>query len=227
MNAALAKGATVEIPVENVTPGTVVVRVNKNGSEEILMTSAVSGIGVLVALDQDSVLKIVDNGREFADVHDADHWAADAVDFVAARGIFGGTSVNTFTPNGTMTRQAMWMVLARMSGETPADMAEARAWAVKTGVSDGSNPAASVPRQQFVTMLWRWAQSRGVDASVGEDTNVLSYGDAFSISDYAVPAVQWACGEGIMNGYADGTLCPYNTATRAHVAKMLMNFLNR
>jgi len=222
-----AGGAVVEIPVKNVTPGTVVVRVNKNGSEEILMTSAVTEKGVVVTLEKDAVLKISENSRVFADVHEEDHWAADAVDFVTARGIFGGTGADTFAPNGSMTRQAMWMVLARMSGETPADMAEAQAWAVECGVSDGSVPTGSVTRQQFVTMLWRWAKAQGVDVSVGEDTNILSYEDAFTISDYAMPAVQWACGEGIMSGYADGTLRPHSTATRAHVAKMLMSFLNR
>ena len=144
---------------------------------------------------------------------------------VTARELFGGTSANTFTPGGFMTRQAMWMVLARMSGANPANMTEAKRWAEENGVSDGSDPTNAVTRQQFVTMLWRWAKSQGIDVSVGEDTNILSYNDAFSISEYAIPAMQWACGAGIMGGYADGTLRSNDTATRAHVAKMLMNFM--
>ena len=60
---------------------------------------------------------------------------------------------------------------------------------------------------------------------MGENTNILSYGDAFGISEYAIPAFQWACGAGVVDGYADGTLKPEATATRAHVAKMLMNLL--
>ena len=79
-------------------------------------------------------------------------------------------------------------------------------------------------RQQFVAMRWRWAQSQSVDVSVVEDTNILSYEDAFSISEYAIPAVQWACGEGIMGGYTDGALRPHNTATRAHVATFIQRF---
>ena len=220
-------GAKVEIPMEDVTPGTVVVIVNKDGAEEIVKTSMVSDTGVVVTLDKDATVKVIDNSKYFVDVHPVDHWAADAVDFVTAREIFGGTTANTFTPNGSMTRQAMWMVLARMSGADPANMTEARNWAVENGVSDGSNPGNAITRQQFVTMLWRWAQSQGVDVSVGEDTNILSYNDAFSISEYAIPAMQWACGEGVMGGYADGTLRSHNTATRAHVAQMLKNFMEK
>lgn len=123
-------GAKAEIPVENVTPGTVVVIVNADGTEEIVKTSTVSETGVVVTLEKDTTIKGIDNSKYFVDVHPVNHWAEKAVDFVTAREIFGGTSLNTFTPNGSMTRQAMWMVLARMSGETPADMAEAKAWAL-------------------------------------------------------------------------------------------------
>ena len=219
-------GATVEIPVENVTHGTVAVIVKADGTEEIVKTSAVTENGVVIELEKDATVKIVDNSKTFADVHGADHWAKDAIDFVTSRGIFKGISDTAFHPNGSMTRQAMWMILARMSGETPADMDEAKAWAVEAGISDGSNPTTATSRQQFVTMLWRWAKAQGVDVSVGEDTNILSYEDAFGISEYAIPAFQWACGDGVVGGYADGTLKPEATAARSHVAKMLMNFLN-
>ena len=60
--------------------------------------------------------------------------------------------------------------------------------------------------------------------SVGEDTNILSYTDAFDVAEYAVPALQWACGAGILNGTADGRLNPQGTATRAQAAVMLQRF---
>ena len=143
---------------------------------------------------------------------------------MAARGIFNGTSTDTFTPNGSMTRQAMWMTLARMSGEEPADMAAARDWAVANAVSDGSNPLSTVTRQQYVTMLWRWAAAEGMDISAGEETNLLSFTDADKISDYAVEAFRWACGEGIVDGYNDDTLRAMTNASRAHAAAMMMRF---
>ena len=56
----------------------------------------------------------------------------------------------------------------------------------------------AVTREQLAAILWRYAQYKGYDVSVGEETNILSYADAFDISEYAIPAVQWACGAGII-----------------------------
>ena len=74
-------------------------------------------------------------------------------------------------------------------------------------------------------MLHRYAQHEGFDVSIGEDTNILSYADAFTVSEYAVSALQWACGAGIISGTGDGsTLTPQGEATRAQAAVMLMRF---
>jgi len=210
-------GAKMEIPVENVTPGTVVVIVNKDGTEEIVKSSTVSEDGVVVTLEKDATIKVLNNSKDFSDVADS-FWAGDSIDFVTAREIFGGISATTFSPNGTMTRQAMWMVLARMSGEDPTNMAEAKAWAVENGISDGSAPTNAVTRQQFVTMLWRWHGAPESDHSV--DHHI----DAHTISNYADEAVAWAVEHGIKGGYDDGTLRPHGTATRAHVATFIQRF---
>lgn len=154
-------------------------------------------------------------------------WYHDGVHYCIANKLMNGTSATTFSPNGTTTRQQIWMVLARISGERPANMAEARVWAMENGVSDGTNPAGHITRQQLATMLYRFAVSNGWDVSAGEDTNILSYKDAGSVSEYAVSAIQWACGVGVMGGYSDGTLRPTNTATRAHMAAMLQRFCEK
>ena len=206
-----------EIPVEDVTPGTVAVMVNKDGTEEIVKSSTVSEDGVVVTLEKDATIKIIDNSEDFSDVAGG-YWAVDSIDFVTAREIFGGTSAATFSPNGTMTRQAMWMVLARMSGECPANMEEAKVWAVENGISDGSDPTHAVTRQQFVTMLWRWYGEPESDCSVAH------YTDAHTVSVYAETAVAWAVEHGIKSGYEDGTLRPHGTATRAHVATFIQRF---
>lgn len=72
-------------------------------------------------------------------------------------------------------------------------------------------------------MLYRYAQYKKADVSVGEDTNILSFDDAFDVSGYAVPAMQWACGAGVMQG-ANGKLFPTAEATRAQTAAMLHRF---
>ena len=80
-----------------------------------------------------------------------------------------------------------------------------------------------ITREQLVTILYRYAQYKGYDVSVGENTNILSYDDSFSISEYAYPALQWACGAGIISG-DDGSLLPQNNATRSQVAVILQRF---
>jgi hypothetical protein len=101
-------------------------------------------------------------------------------------------------------------------------------WATENHIVKGYDastfgPNDPVARQQLVAILWRYAQLKGYDVSVGLDTNILSYDDAFFISEYAIPAIQWACGAGVMQG--DGArLSPTASATRAQVAAMLQRF---
>ena len=108
-----------------------------------------------------------------------------------------------------------------------ADGAEAIRWAasekIVTGYADGSfRPATTLTREQAAAILYRYAQESGLDVSVGENTNVLSYRDAEQIHTYAVAAMQWACGAGVLQGTAEGALAPQNTLTRAQLAVMLL-----
>ena len=163
----------------------------------------------------------------FTDVKSGD-WFYDAVAYVYANGLMDGTSATTFEPNANMTRAMVWAILARIDGETVtgADWASAaRTWAMASGVSDGTDPNGHVTREQFATMLYRYAAAKGYDVSIGESTNILSYADFASISEYAVPAMQWACGSGIVTGVTESTLVPQGTATRAQCAAMLMRFI--
>ena len=159
----------------------------------------------------------------FADVPE-DHWARDAIAWAYENGYVSGTSAAAFSPGASISRQQVWMILARLSGGAPADMAAARAWAVESGISDGTAPGGAVTRQQLAALLFRFAQSQGMDVSVGEDTNILSYPDAFDAAEYAVPALQWACGAGVLYGTSDGRLDPQGTATRAQFAVRLERF---
>ncbi|MEG2350991.1 MAG: S-layer homology domain-containing protein, partial [Hungatella sp.] len=83
----------------------------------------------------------------------------------------------------------------------------------------------NITREQLATILWRYAQSKKQDVSIGENTNILSYDDFDQMSQYAIPALQWACGAGIITGKSDSVLDPGGNATRAEVAAMLQRFL--
>ena len=85
-------------------------------------------------------------------------------------------------------------------------------------------PNVSMTRAMLVTVLYRYAQYKGKDVSVGENTNILSYDDFSELSEYAIPAMQWACGSGIITGRTTSTIASKGTATRAEVATMLMRF---
>ena len=164
--------------------------------------------------------------KTFSDVSSSD-WFADAVKYVSDKGLMSGTGSDKFAPSATTTRAMLMTVLARYAGQDTTGSnpwyQKGMEWAKANGVSDGTAPNANITREQLVTMMYRYAKASGKDVSVGKDTNILSYADATTVSEYAVPAMQWACGAGIVNG-ANGKLNPQNNATRAEVAAILMRF---
>ena len=176
----------------------------------------------------------------FLDVKESD-WFYEAVSYAVENGLMSGMSEDIFAPNTPLTREMLAVILWNLEGNpTPNDVtpfldvtsdkyyANAIAWANENGIiagyGDTFGVGDSITREQFAVMLHNYAQYQGYDVSVGEDTNILSYTDAFDISNYAYPAMQWACGAGIINGMGDGTLMPQGKATRAEAATMLMNF---
>ena len=171
------------------------------------------------------------------------YWAYDAIQYVYGEGLMAGTSGSAFSPEGTTTRGQIVTILWRLSGspvvnylmdfddvDPAAYYAEAIRWATTEGIAGGYGgglfgPDDPITREQLAVMLHRYAQHEGYDVSIGEDTNILSYADAFTVSEYAVSALQWACGAGIISGTGDGsTLTPQGEATRAQAATVLMRF---
>lgn len=209
--------ATVTIPADT-TPGTVAVD-TKTG--EIVKLSVPTEDGMTVKLDGSANLVLEDRSKNFTDTRN--HWAEDAIDFATAHEMFSGTSDTTFTPDSPMTRAMLMTVLARFDGHDTAGGSvwyeKGMAWAVANGVSDGSNPNGSITREQFATMLWRYAGSPAVSGSL------TSFSDHAKVSGYATDAMRWAVSTGIIGGMGDGTLAPQGNATRAQVATMLMRFV--
>ena len=177
---------------------------------------------------------------KFNDVS-ANDWFASAVDYVTGKGMMNGTADNTFSPKANTTRGMVVTVLYRLENQpstsaasftdvaSGAYYANAVAWANANGIVSGYGsgkfgPNDKVTREQLAAILYRYAQYKKYDVSVGEDTNILSYDDAQSISSYAIPAIQWACGAGVVTGKSGNKLDPKGNATRAEVAAMLMRF---
>ncbi|MBQ3404097.1 MAG: S-layer homology domain-containing protein, partial [Oscillospiraceae bacterium] len=177
----------------------------------------------------------------FKDV-DPEQWYIDSIDYVVEKGLMNGVAEDSFDPGGTTTRAMIVTILYRLEGEPEAEgenafddvedgqwYTDAVIWAnvneIVKGYGEGRfGPADNITREQFATILYRYAQLKGYDVSVGEDTNILSYNDAFDISEWAMPAMQWACGAELMQGDNHGNLLPGDNATRAQAATLFMRF---
>lgn len=217
-----ANKTTVEIPVENVTSGTVAVIVHEDGTEELVKDSKPTEQGVQLELSGSTTVKIIDNSKTFDDTKD--HWSRDEVNFVAARELFNGVGGNQFGVSQPMTRGMVNTVLARLAdvdttpGQGQAWYEVGTDWAKKNGISDGTNPTAPVTREQLATLLYRYAGSPSVSGT-------LHAADAASVSDYAKDALLWANQNGIVNGVGSNTIAPKDNAQRAQVAAMLARYL--
>ena len=206
----------VEIPVSNVTPGTVAVLVHPDGTEEIVKNSVPTEDGIQLTVDGNATVKIVDNSKGFIDTQD--HWAKDAIDFVSARGLVSGMSATIYAPNNSTTRAQLWTILAR---QNDADLSggsvwyeKAQNWAKDKGVSDGTDPNAAINRAQMVTMLWRAAGQSAAAGSAANFTDVPT-------DSYYAQAVAWAVESGITAGVGGGRFDPTATCTRAQIATFL------
>ena len=157
----------------------------------------------------------------FADVAE-DYWAVEEITWAYENGYMNGVSAERFAPGSTVTRQQLWMVLARLTEFNPSNMTEAQHWAVESKISDGSNPGGALTRQQMVTILYRWAQQMGYDVSGRADLS--AFPDNASVAAYATEPMTWAIADGIISGTTEGLLDPAGTATRAQFAVILYRF---
>ena len=175
---------------------------------------------------------------EFSDVP-ANAWYAGAVDYAMENSLMNGVGDKKFDPEGSMTRAMLVTVLWRYEGSpkkgtnTFSDVpngqwyTEAISWASAEGIVGGVgngkfDPEGKITREQMATILFRYAQKKGIDTS--KRGNLGDFPDANRVSSYAKDAVQWAVGEKIING-SDGKLLPQGNATRAQVATILMRFI--
>ena len=169
----------------------------------------------------------------------ANDWFASAVDYVTGKGMMNGTADNTFSPKANTTRGMVVTVLYRLENQpstsaasftdvaSGAYYANAVAWANANGIVSGYGsgkfgPNDKVTREQLAAILYRYAQYKKYDVSGANSLD--GYTDAQSVSSYAVPALQWACGAGVVTGKSGSKLDPKGNATRAEVAAMLMRF---
>lgn len=182
------------------------------------------------------------SGLPFADVPSGS-WYYDDVAYVYDTGLMTGLTATTFGPNLSTTRGMIVTILWRMENEPAAKHGcpfadvrrgsyyeQAIAWASENGIVTGFDastfaPDRAITREQLAAILFRFAAYRGMDAVTLRET-LSSFQDQAAISVYAVSALNWAVGEGLMQGTGD-KLEPTGNATRAQVAAMLRRFIQR
>ena len=180
-----------------------------------------------------------DSALPFTDVADT-AWYYDSVKGVYELGLMTGMDSTTFAPGNPMTRAMAATVLYRMAGNPDVTFEEKFpdvedghyysapvTWATENGIVNGYTdgkfrPNGNITREQLVKMLYCYGEMLGLDTSARAD--LTTYTDAAQISNYAKEPMSWAIANGIVSGTGNGQLKAKNNATRAEVAKMLLNF---
>ncbi len=206
----------------------------------------VSGGAVYVAdLTGECVLAVETERGIYSDVPRGSFWAG-YVEQADLRGMITGTGEGMFSPSRPVTRAEFLVMISRMhlctdgsavinGDKSFSDMlgeewyAPAARWAADMGVTEGEaggvfNASREIPRQQLVTMLYRYASANGYDVSASGGLDAFS--DGGSVDGYARDAMSWAAASGIINGFDDGTLRPADGATRAQAVKILICFMD-
>lgn len=180
--------------------------------------------------------------RRFADVSNTD-WYAKAVDYVNDKNLMVGDSNTTFGANGTTTRGMIVTILYRMENQPSVNAsnftdvaagqyyANAVAWATENGIVSGYGdgrfgPNDAITREQFASILFRYAQYKGLNVETSQD-KLSQFGDEAQISGYAATALNWAVNKGILSGMGNNSLNPQGNATRAQTAQILMTYCEK
>ena len=205
---------------------------NRDGTYSFTMPSGTANVYV----------RFSGSGLPFADVPSGS-WYYDDIAYVYDAGLMTGLTATTFGPNLSTTRGMIVTILWRMENEPAAKRGcpfadvrrgsyyeQAIAWASENGIVTGFDastfaPDRTITREQLAAILFRFAAYRGMDAVTLRE-NLSSFQDQAAISAYAVSALNWAVGEGLMQGTGD-KLEPTGSATRAQVAAMLRRFIQR
>ena len=173
-----------------------------------------------------------------------DDWFYKAVDYVYKKELMNGTGKNEFSPNISTTRGMIVTILYRLEGSPEVEnstftdvanteyYAKAVAWGEANGIVKGYGegifgPNDIITREQLAAIMYRYSNYKKYDVSAGEDTNILSYNDISELSEYAIPAMQWACGESLVSGIGNNLLAPRGNATRSQVATILMRYCEK
>lgn len=190
------------------------------------------------AMDKLEFKKVQDT---FKDVYE-DSWFLNPVQYVFENGIMTGLNPSEFGPAVNLSRAQFATILYRMEGEPDVEggktfpdvpagafYSKAVTWASSEGVISGYlngnfGSTDDITREQMAVMMYRYAEYKGYADYL--DSADLNFPDAASVSEFAVQAMKWAVGVGLISGNQDGTLAPQGNASRAVCATIIQRFLS-
>lgn len=190
-----------------------------------------------------SFISIAKTNISFYDVPSS-HWAYSNIIYMTQNGLMNGVSTNYFSPNAYLSRAMLVTILYRLAG-TPTIVGNhtfsdvyssdyynlAVSWASSNNIVNGTSlttfsPNTNITREQLVTMLYRFAQRKGLSTSVG-NTTLSGFTDAGNVSSYALTPMRWALAKGIITGTTSTTLSPQATCTRAQAAVFVYRLITK
>jgi hypothetical protein len=156
-------------------------------------------------------------------------WYYKAARHAYSNGLITGVTDTTFAPQATLTRAMLITILARQAGVDTAGgetwYSKAVEWGVASGITDGDNMNGEITREQFATLLYRYAKAIDNEQPTIDNPGYDGYADAGDISDWASDAMAWAVANGLVTGRTATTLAPQGTATRAEAAALLQRYI--
>ena len=227
------------ITLPNMGSGNVPELTNLNGVTDIIRKSIVENGTVYAIINSPGDITLTQVNVVFDDVTQG-QWFYRAVDFVTCRNLFIGVGEREFSPNSDMTRAMMTNVLYNLSDDVAPHAApsfndvvigqwyaDAIAWAYRVNIVHGYGngnfgPSDSITREQMAVILMRYANYFGI--STVERGNIAAFRDGNEVSDWAIDAMRWAVGAGLIIGH-DNALSPRNHATRAEIAQLYARFI--
>lgn len=177
----------------------------------------------------------------FNDVNETD-WFFKSVRFVKFYHLMSGVSETEFAPNSNLTRGMLVTILYRLSGEPECNeptfkdveknmwYSDGIAWAAENKIVNGVGenkfaPNSNITREQIALIMYNYSKLYGLDTTESKDVEIFK--DSGDVSTWAMDAVEWSVGAGILSGKGDGILDPKGNATRAEIATVLMRYTEK
>ena len=192
------------------------------------------------------IFTVKENPKDFSDIQSKSAEMQEAILVLASKGIIGGTSETTFSPDASISRAEIAALicrtLAKNDGDGNGDFSDvpATAWyyyvagaAKNHGIIGGYEDntfrgGVVIPKQQILAIACRVLRNEmGYYDVSSVDQYLNSYSDKASFADWVVWDLAFATRENLIVQRTDGTLQPETEMTRGDAAIVLKRLFEK